>query len=835
MVDFGKLRAQKSKPKAIDPIEIFRRLPKPVGINDLYTSQAEVLQAWYNKRQQRDTIIKLHTGGGKTLVGLLIALSTLNETGEPVLYLTPNSQLAKQTIEKARDIGIPAVEYEAGGGKPLNDDFLNGNAIMVGTYKSLFHGKSKFGIRGGGHPQNVSAIILDDAHAAFSVIRESFTLDISAKDKRDLYCELSGLFRKAFKQTDRLGTFDDIIEGVEFAVLEVPYWAWQDKIDAVRSLLKSADDGYVWPLLRDNLHMCHAFISRKSFTITPVLPLVNLFPTFHDAPRRIYMSATIADDSEIIRIFDAYPTAVRNALTSRSLAGVSERMILTPDLMPFEFNTKEGISRLLEWTKKRQLGSVILVSADHLLEGWANVATIAKGSADVQKHITALQEKKEFGPIVFSNRYDGIDLPGDSCRLLVISGLPAGTSNYELFRASALFGSNTITRMIAQRIEQGMGRGARGAGDYCVVILTGSDLSGWVSKNANLAFLTSATKAQLEMGTSISREVKSLKDIADIMNKSYTRNKEWVEYHAETLAELVDDAESQEHSFTQAQVERSAFNHWNDGDSQLAIREISDFLYPKNSLDPQMCGWMEQLAARIAYNWGNHELAEDYQRKAYNHNRNLVRPKVLPPYRPLPTCESQAEAIVAYLKQFNYRIGVLKFFEETISFLHNNATANQFEQALSDFAKMIGLQSERHDVNGEGPDVLWLLPSKTGLVIEAKSRKQDKNPLNKEQHGQLLVASEWFTKQYPDYRCVRVSVHPKNEATKAAVAGASHALTFNKLGNFVADARLLLTALCKSQLPDSELLNECNRLLAESPIRHDRIIKNYLSVFIEVE
>lgn len=37
MVDFNKLRAAKAQPPAIKPTEIFRRLPKPPKINDLYT------------------------------------------------------------------------------------------------------------------------------------------------------------------------------------------------------------------------------------------------------------------------------------------------------------------------------------------------------------------------------------------------------------------------------------------------------------------------------------------------------------------------------------------------------------------------------------------------------------------------------------------------------------------------------------------------------------------------------------------------------------------------------------------------------------------------------
>lgn len=43
MVDFKKLAASKSKPKPVNPREIFNSFPKPPGINDLYAGQAEVL------------------------------------------------------------------------------------------------------------------------------------------------------------------------------------------------------------------------------------------------------------------------------------------------------------------------------------------------------------------------------------------------------------------------------------------------------------------------------------------------------------------------------------------------------------------------------------------------------------------------------------------------------------------------------------------------------------------------------------------------------------------------------------------------------------------------
>ncbi|MFP3344556.1 helicase, partial [Halomonas sp. SIMBA_159] len=114
-------------------------------------------------------------------------------------------------------------------------------------------------------------------------------------------------------------------------------------------------------------------------------------------------------------------------------------------------------------------------------------------------------------------------------------------------------------------IEQGIGRGARGAGDHCVILLVGRDIASWISKDANFRFLTSATKAQLEMGVDISREIENLKDLGTTIQRSIDRDKDWVEYHAETLAEMVDENETENLQIEQAKAERKAINLWNDG------------------------------------------------------------------------------------------------------------------------------------------------------------------------------------------------------------------------------------------------------------------------------
>ena len=94
MVDFRKMKDSLQGRVSERPSDIFSRLPKPDYIDDLHQSQAEVLESWYSKRNScRDFILKLHTGGGKTLVGLLVAMSSMIELGKGALYLVENRQL----------------------------------------------------------------------------------------------------------------------------------------------------------------------------------------------------------------------------------------------------------------------------------------------------------------------------------------------------------------------------------------------------------------------------------------------------------------------------------------------------------------------------------------------------------------------------------------------------------------------------------------------------------------------------------------------------------------------------------------------------------------------
>jgi len=158
--------------------------------------------------------------------------------------------------------------------------------------------------------------------------------------------------------------------------------------DYLASVVPEIDD-FVWPLLRDNLAVCHCLFSKSSVTITPVFPTVDLWPKFAGCPRRIYMSATIADDSEIVRTFDASPAAIEKPISSTSFAGVGERMILVPGLMKLTGYPISGLIKhiALEIAKSKS-GVVVLVPSREAGKSWKDVAAAPKTTEDASNAVS---------------------------------------------------------------------------------------------------------------------------------------------------------------------------------------------------------------------------------------------------------------------------------------------------------------------------------------------------------------------------------------------------------------------------------------------------------------
>src|SRR5262249_25003930 len=100
--------------KDTDPEKIFESFTLRGTVENLWSPQAAALREWHRQREARDVVIEMNTGGGKTLVGLLVAQSLVNETGKCVLYVCPTNQLVEQAGSKAHECGIEVATYMEG-------------------------------------------------------------------------------------------------------------------------------------------------------------------------------------------------------------------------------------------------------------------------------------------------------------------------------------------------------------------------------------------------------------------------------------------------------------------------------------------------------------------------------------------------------------------------------------------------------------------------------------------------------------------------------------------------------------------------------------------------
>lgn len=229
MVDFRKRLSQPVIERPKNPILIYDKLDRASDKGPLRPAQRAILEEWFeNHRNDKDLILKLHTGEGKTLIGLLMLQSFLNDGAGPAMYVCPNEQLVLQTLEQAAQFGVPAIA--AGSGLPA--EFETSRKILVVNVQTVFNGKTRFGLDAKSIP--MGAICLDDAHACVDSIRNAFTIRLTADEPA--YRELRDLFATDLREQGQ-GTFVDIEQGDAASILPVPYWACAN---TPRLLLKSS-------------------------------------------------------------------------------------------------------------------------------------------------------------------------------------------------------------------------------------------------------------------------------------------------------------------------------------------------------------------------------------------------------------------------------------------------------------------------------------------------------------------------------------------------------------------------------------------------------------------
>ena len=745
----------------IEPREVFFSLNRSSEFTYPRDIQTQVLDRWYENRHNPDNIIKLNVGSGKTLVGLLALKSSLNEGKGPALYLVPNKQLAEQVVAEAKALGIDVTQ------KSSDSGYTSSSKILVTVIHTLFNGKSVFGVESS--KTRIGTVVIDDVHACVAMMANQFRIVLT--NTHDAYGQIFDVLAEDIRDFHK-SRFLEIKDRDPRARLEVPFWIWQERYKEVINILHEHrnDDElmFTYPLLNQDLNLCHCNIGGNQIEIEPFFPIPNRIPSFERADRRIYMTATLSDDSVISTHFDVDFKDLGNPIAPDLSQSVGERMILMPQELNPDIELDDVKKMLLKIAIKNNV--VVIVPSERASRYWLGDNTTVLSGDDVIVGIKRLRTK-HVGLVVLINRYDGIDLPNDACRVLVIAGLPEIASFADLVDSDILDSSTTNLRRQIERIEQGMGRGVRSNLDYCAVLLLGSKLIGRISMPQAKMMLTPETRIQLELSKKLASMLgrPQISDIEDTIMDCLNRNTTWIDANRQALGTISDKSNNQPDYAKLAF--KDAFDKARANQTQRVGRVFDRAI--EECDEKTVRAWLLYKKA-VFQNLSNRDTAQETLLSAYSIVSSVPRPLKGVQYQKIsPAAETQATKLIKYHRdRFEDDVDLKNYVNELCSSLRfSSGTADDFELAIDELAQFIGIMGERPEKKyNVGPDNLWALSDKCFFVIECKSGVTSKNGISKSATGQLGQHVDWFKQQYLEFPCIPIIVHPENFLDRGATA-----------------------------------------------------------------
>lgn len=213
-LNFGKLKAGSASKKQTDPRRIFTTLKRDTRFKRPSDEQGDVLDGWFAIKDQANVTLKMNTGSGKTIVGLLCLQSSLNEGKGPGVYVVPDNFLVSQVLDEGKALGVSVTDDHS------DAAFLAGDAILVINIWKLVNGKSVFGVGSEGVKIRIGTVVVDDAHACLSTVADQFKIRLTAS--HEAYDELLALFEDDLEQQSP-SMLLDVKSQDPTAIMSVPF------------------------------------------------------------------------------------------------------------------------------------------------------------------------------------------------------------------------------------------------------------------------------------------------------------------------------------------------------------------------------------------------------------------------------------------------------------------------------------------------------------------------------------------------------------------------------------------------------------------------------------
>lgn len=751
-IDFSKLSAAISQKNIIEPREIFLSLtnkaPKYNGY--LRDVQTEVLEMWYQNRNKKDNIIKMNTGSGKTVVGLLLLKSCMNENKGKCVYVVPDNYLVEQVIKEANDLGINVT-------KDVDDiNFISGKAILIINIHKLVNGKSVFGIN---EKIDIDSILIDDVHSCLEIAETKCMISINREKYKQLYQDILDMFYDSLKQQNESNLINIKDGDYASSSMLVPFWDFKNKKTELLNKFKEYKQEDIFkfnaPMIIDILELCDCCISYDCIEISMRSLPIHKISSFENASRRIFMSATLEDDSILIRDFDINSN-IDNVICPKNATDIGDRLIITPQAINPSITDEEIKIQLKELSKQYRI--VVIVPSYKRVTYWKDVADRIFDNDNINSI-----NNYNLGLDILVNRYDGIDLKDDRCRVIVIDGLPNASTNYDQIKESILSNSDDILREKVQKIEQGMGRGVRSNGDYCGIIIMGHQMPKILYDKNTRKYFSVSTLKQIELSEMLieNMENKDISEFFEILKLCLERNEEWTQISRSAVSEL--KYKNQLNISTREIVFRKAFNELLTNNYELAIKTLEEYI---NGEENEVLKGYDQMLLAKYINLVDPNRAQEVLLSAKKLNKNIISPIDGIKYQKTDIYDEQAKELQNFIKNSNINSNeYLISINDILSNLNFEVAHNEFEESIKLLGKYIGLFSERpeKEYNNGGPDNLWGMGDNLYYVIECKNESNSVK-ISKRDCGQLHNSKSWFYKEYgKKYKCIPIIIHTNNK------------------------------------------------------------------------
>jgi len=492
------------------PDLLFRELPRR-KIPDVLPHQQSMMQRYAAEAEaESDVALQLPTGSGKTLVGLLIAEWRRRKNKEKVIYLCPTKQLVHQVVHQAeRKYGLSVVGFTGSQRNYSPADMAKYNQIdcvAVTTYSSLFNTNPYF--------CDADVIIVDDAHAAENYVASLWTLNISRFNPSHIatFVSLVNIFRShldPISYSRLVGEAESSADHSWVDKLPTPvlYEIHDEICEVLDASAGNSDLQFAWKMLRGNLRSCHIYLTPREIFIRPLIAPTWTHAPFNNAKQRIYMSATLGAGGDLERLLGRKKIHRLPVPTGWDSQGVGRRFFMFPS-MSLSFEESISLRRALISMTPR---SLVLVPSDHMENEIAEDVNTNVSTHTVYSASDIEESKDEFvastsSVAVVANRYDGIDFPGDECRLLFIEGLPRAVNPQERFLMTRMGANVLFNERIQTRIVQAIGRCTRSLEDYSAVVVTGEELPDYLADPRRRDYFHPELQAELWFGVEQSKD-----------------------------------------------------------------------------------------------------------------------------------------------------------------------------------------------------------------------------------------------------------------------------------------------------------------------------------------